>query len=318
MAAIRVIHRRRFLQVLAAASFGVNESFGGAAVPGEKITESSDSMLIIDTHAHIYSPDEKRYPPIDEPLRPPGGKSSLEDLRQESRRNGVDAACIIQTSTFYRFDNRYICDSSKAAPEWTSGVCTLDPDNPHSPGLLKEYVREYGIRGMRSIPAQDGMLDHAGVRSLWKTALEEGIVINVLTHLDRAEQADRLISELPDLPVVLDHCLYLQVGPELKPILAQVLKMSRHRNLHAKLTFLPTGSRTGYPCADMHDACLKIIDAFGPERCVWGSAFPSELWTPKVSYAEHLRIFTHALPLKEAARAEILGQTARRLWFPDL
>ena len=40
-------------------------------------------MLIIDTHAHIYSPDEKRYPPIDKPLRPPGGKGSLEDLQRE-------------------------------------------------------------------------------------------------------------------------------------------------------------------------------------------------------------------------------------------
>ena len=77
-----------------------------------------------------------------------------------------------------------------------------------------------------------------------------------------------------------------------------MLRLSRHKNLHAKLTFLPTGSTTGYPCADMHAACLKIIDAFGPERCVWGSDFPSDLWTPKVSYAEHLKIFTEALPLK--------------------
>ena len=275
-------------------------------------------MFIIDTHAHIYSPDENRYPPIDKPLRPPGGKGSLEDLHQESRQNGVAAACIIQTSTFYRFDNRYIRDSSKAAPEWTAGVCTLDPDDPHSPGLLSRYVREYGIRGMRSIAARDGRFDHPGVRALWKTALEEGIVINALTHLDRAEQVDRLIHELPDLPVVLDHCLYPEVGPSLGPILAQVLKMSRHRNLHAKLTFLPIGSATGYPCADLHDACLKIIAAFGPERCVWGSDFPCELWTPQVSYEEHLRIFTDALPLKEAARAAILGQTARRLWFPEL
>ena len=34
-------------------------------------------MLIIDTHAHIYAEDEKRYPPIDKPLRPPGLKGTL-------------------------------------------------------------------------------------------------------------------------------------------------------------------------------------------------------------------------------------------------
>ncbi len=275
-------------------------------------------MLILDTHAHIYSPDEDRYPPIDEPLRPPGGKGSLEDLRKESQANGVTAACIIQTSTFYRFDNRYICDSAKAASDWTAGVCTLDPDDPHSPGLLQQYVREYGIRGMRSIAARNGRFDHDGVRALWKTALDEGIVINALSGLKVADQVDQLVGEFPALRVVLDHCLNPEVGPNLEATVEQVLKMSRRRNLHAKLTFLPTGSKTGYPCEDMHATCRAFIDAFSPERCVWGSDFPCELWTPRVSYAEHLKIFNEALGLSERARVQILGETARRLWFPNL
>jgi predicted TIM-barrel fold metal-dependent hydrolase len=275
-------------------------------------------MLILDTHAHIYSPDEKRYPPIDKPLRPPGGKGSLEDLRRESQENGVAAVCIIQTSTFYRFDNRYICDSAKAASDWTAGVCTLDPDDPHSPGLLQQCVREYGIRGMRSIAGRDGRFDHPGVRALWKTALDEGIVINALSGLATAPQVDQLLGEFPGLPVVLDHCLNPEVGPNLEATLKQVLTMARRPNLHAKLSFVPTGSKTGYPCADMHEPCRRILDAFGPERCIWGSDFPSALWTPRVSYAEHLRIFREALVLPAETLAQILGETARRLWFPNL
>jgi predicted TIM-barrel fold metal-dependent hydrolase len=275
-------------------------------------------MLTVDTHAHIYSPDERRYPPIDKPLRPPGGKGSLEDLKKESQANGVRAVCAIQTSTFYRFDNRYICDSAKANPEWVAGVCTLDPDDAHSPGLLAQYVREYGVRGMRSIPARDGRLDHPGVRALWKTGLERGIVINVLINRDKASHLHRLLREFAGLRVVLDHCLNLKAGAELEPTLAEVLRLAQYKNLHAKLTFVPTGSTTGYPCADMHAACLQVIDAFGAERCVWGSDFPCELWCPKVSYAEHLRIFSRDLPLSDTARTAILGETARRLWFPRL
>jgi len=275
-------------------------------------------MLIIDTHAHIYSPAEKRYPPIDKPLRPPGGKGSLEDLQRESAANRVKAVCAIQTSTFYRFDNRYICDSARAHPDWIAGVGTLDPDDPHSPGLLQQFVRNDRIRGMRSIPARDGKLNHPGVRALWKTGSDQGIVINLLIDRDKASEADFLLKEFSGLRVVLDHCLNLKAGTDFEAILADVLSLSRHRNLHAKLTFVPTGSTTGYPCADMHAACLKIIDAFGPERCVWGSDFPCELWTPKVTYAEHLKIFAEALPMKDTARAQILGETARRLWFPGL
>ncbi len=276
------------------------------------------SMPIVDTHAHIYSPDEQRYPPIENPLRPPPGRGSVEDLRQESRRRGVDLVCAIQTSTFYRFDNRYILDTARAHPDWVAGVCTLDPDDPRSPELLSLHVREYGIRGMRSIPARDGMLDHPGVRALWKAALEEGIVINVLIGPEKADECDRLLADFPGLRVVLDHCLNLKVGPGLNPALDKVLQLSKRRNLHAKMSFVPTGSETGFPCEDMHEAALKVIYAFGPERCVWGSDFPNGLWTPMVTYEEHLRIFTHSLPLHDGDRAAVLGGTATKLWFPRL
>lgn len=272
-------------------------------------------MDIVDTHAHIYSPDERRYPVIDKPLRPPGGKGSLEDLRKDAQAAGVAACCLIQVSTFYRFDNRYIADSAKANPDWTAGVVTLSPDNPDSPLLLAGLARDYGIKGMRSIPAADGRLDHPGVRALWRTALDMGLVINVLTTREKTGEIDRLLRDFRALPVVLDHCLNLKVGPELQPILDAVLFLSNRPNLHAKVTCVPTGSATGYPCADMHEPILKVIDAYGPERCVWGSDFPCELWTPKVSYAEHLRIFQKDLPLSAAAREQVLGATARRLWF---
>ena len=96
-------------------------------------------MLIIDTHAHIYGEDEKRYPPIDKPLRPPGGKGTLGDLRATSASHGVRAACLIQVSTFYRFDNRYVCDCAKVSSDWAAAVCTLDPDDPQAE---LEWARE--------------------------------------------------------------------------------------------------------------------------------------------------------------------------------
>lgn len=275
-------------------------------------------MPIIDTHAHIYSPDETKYPVIEKPLRPPKGKGSLEGLREESRANGVRAVCAIQTSTFYRFDNRYILDTSKANPDWVAGVCTLDPDDPRSPSLLVRNAREYGVRGMRSIAAADKRLDHPGVRALWKTALDEGIVINVLTGPELTDQVDRLLRQFPALPVVLDHCFNPKAGPDLDPTVEKVLWLSRHHNLHAKLTFVGSSCVSSYPCTDLHDACLRIARAYGAERCVWGSDYPNGLWTPKVTYAEHLKIFTEALPFSQTEREAILGGTAQRLWFPNL
>jgi predicted TIM-barrel fold metal-dependent hydrolase len=91
--------------------------------------------------------------------------------------------------------------------------------------------------------------------------------------------------------------------------------LARHPNLHAKLTFIPTGGGEKYPCRDMHEPCRQVIKAYGPERCVWGSNFPCELWCPKVTYAQHLKIFTHELGLDQKTQEAVLGTTARRLWF---
>ena len=276
-------------------------------------------MLIIDTHAHIYSPDEKKYPPLPKPLRPPGGRGSTEDLLKEIQAAGVTAVCAIQTQTFYGFDNRYVCDSSRANPTWMAGVCNLNPDDPQSPATLRTLARDCAIRGYRSIPApRSKKLDDDNVRRMWRTAAELGIVVNVLINRGNAAGLGTLLGEFPSLRVVLDHTMNLKAGPDLQPTLAEVLRLARFKNLHAKLTFIPTGSATGYPCADMHDACLQVIKAYGPERCVWGSDFPCELWCPKVSYTEHLRIFAKDLPLNDDARSKILGGTARRLWFPGL
>lgn len=272
-------------------------------------------MLIVDTHAHVYAPDETKYPPIAQPLRPPAGAGPFEHLRRETLAHGVAKACLVQTSTFYRFDNRYTMDCSRAAPGWTAGVCTLSPDDPASPGLLRRYAAEFHCRGMRSIPAADGRLDHPGVRALWKTAAELGLVINVLVGRSHAAELERLLREFRTLRVVLDHCMNLKAGPELAPTLETVLRLAAHPNLHAKLTFLPTGSATGYPCADMHEPCMKVVEAYGANRCVWGSDFPLELWAPRLTYAQHLRLFAYELPFRHSDRARILGGTAARLWF---
>lgn len=277
-------------------------------------------MLIIDCHAHIYSADEKRYQPRDKPLRPPGGRGSVEDLRRVSQANGVQAVRAIQTLTFYGYDNRYLCDSAKANRSWMRGVCTLDPDDPHSPGLLREYAREYGVASLRSVPSPARKtFDDVGVRALWKMAASEGVTVDIfLMHPDMVPSATKLLQEFPEMKVGFCHCMDLKPGPLLARSLDEVLKLARFQNLYPKVDFIGTGTQRKFPCEDLHEPCLKIIDAYGPERCVWTSCFPNDLWTPKITYAEHLRIFTEVLPLKAEARRRILGETARRLWFPEL
>ncbi|HTM48387.1 MAG TPA: amidohydrolase family protein [Bryobacteraceae bacterium] len=272
-------------------------------------------MLILDTHAHIYSEDEKRYPPVPKPLRPPGNTGSLASLERSLKANGVAGACIVQATTFYRWDNRFICDTAARTRRWTAAVCTLEPDDPHSPGLIKHFVQKYGIRALRSYPAKDGKLDNPAVAALWKACGESGIAVNVLCNRDNADALARMLEKFPRRPVTIDHCLNLKAGPDHDAILADLLRLAKYPNAHAKLSYLATGSAEPYPFRDMHDSCARIIGAFTPERCVWGSDFPCELWTPKATYAQNLALFASELKMETAAREAILGKTARRLYF---
>ena len=299
--------RREFLQATGVATAGLTFAQGSSA--------AQQVPLVIDCHAHIYGEDEQRYPTIKNPYRPPSGTGTVSHLRREMDAAGVRYVTAIQTSTFYRFDNRFTADSSRAHRNYMAGVVTLNPDNPDSAAMLKKYVNEYHVRGMRSIPAKSGRLDDPGVNKLWATAEQLGIVINALVGRDKRAQIESLAKRHAGLRVVIDHCLNLKAGPELEPTLDDLRALAELPNVHAKLTFIPTGSAEPYPCGDMHDACRAVIDAFGARRCVWGSDFPCELWCPKVTYSQHLRIFTDELGLDRDAKEAVLGTTAQRLWF---
>lgn len=276
-------------------------------------------MMLTDCHAHIYSPDETHFPMIENPLRPPTGTGTLEHLRREMAANGVQRVVAIQTSTAYRWDNRFLTHTARANAPWMVGVCTLNPDDPGSPELLRRYVADCRVRGLRSVPAggpERPQLDHPGVDALWAAAEDLGIVVNVLIHVEHADELERLLKRHRRLRVVLDHCMYPRGHEGLGGTTIQrALALASHPNLYAKLTWLVDTSDSGYPFGDTHPLLRAIVDAYGPERCVWGSDFPCELWTPKASYATSLRLFREALGLTQAQLGIILERVPGELWF---
>lgn len=301
--------RRKFIQTTGIATAAI------ATVSEELLADSEKPSLIIDCHAHIYGEDENKYPTRDDPYRPPSGTGTVSHLKRQMKANGVSYVTAIQTGSYYQWDNRFTSDSARDHSDFMAGVVTLDPDNPYSPEMMKYYVSRYNVRGMRSVPARSGLLDDPGVDGLWSMAEDLGIVINVLVNRDKRPEIESLVERHPKLRIVIDHCLNLKADENHDATLEAVVALAQLPNAHAKLTFIPTGTNEPYPCRDLHDTCKTVIKAFTPRRCVWGSDFPTELWCPNITYAQHLRIFTHELGLDEQSKKAILGETAHRLWF---
>jgi L-fuconolactonase len=282
-------------------------------------------MIITDTHAHIYSLDEVRYPAAPNPLRPPTSAGTLEHLRHEMAAVGVQRVVAIQTGSFYGWDNRFLVDSACGNPSWMVGVCTLDPDNPASPGILRQLAQDHHVRGLRSVPgggtgiySSGTCMDHPGVQALWRVAEEQGLVVNALLHVDQADALEHLLRRHPALRVVLDHCMYPRGRDGLQgETIQNVLRLAKYPNLYAKLTWLVDSSDQAYPFEDTYPLLHAVVRAYGAERCVWGSDFPCELWTPKASYAQAFTLFTQALGLSAEQLEAILSTTPGQLWFGE-
>jgi predicted TIM-barrel fold metal-dependent hydrolase len=271
--------------------------------------------MIVDTHAHIYSPDEVAYPVIEKPYRPPVGTGTPERLREEMTRAGVDRVMMVQTTTFYGWDNSFIRDTASVTGDWAVGVCTLNPEDPHSTDVLYALVTRANVKALRTYASgPERTYDTVGNRRLYAAARECGIVINALLNVKQADGLARVLTDFPDVPVVLDHCLALDVNRDYAATVQAVLELARFPQLRAKLTFLPTGSAEEYPFRDLHDACKRFIAAYGAERCIWGSDYPTELWCPKTTYEGHLNLFREALGLSAGEQAAILGGTAGTLY----
>jgi L-fuconolactonase len=288
-------------------------------------TESSPRPLIIESHAHVYSPDEWRFPPRPDASRPSVGVGTLDHLIRTCEDNGIAAVVVIQTGTFYGWDNRYLAHLSSTESGWIAGVCALSAEDPRSPHLLREYVRDQSVRGVRILAASSGHLDVPEVRSLWAAAADLGLVVNVLASTAHLDEVSSLLQRFPSTPAVIEHGLAINRSATaddrsatIRESVSALRILAESSNAVVELCDLPSVSAEPYPFADAHEPYLQIIDAFGPERCVWGSCFPTEFWVQKASQKQSIDIYAQVLPLAENARRQILGLTAARLWFPDL
>ena len=71
-------------------------------------------------------------------------------------------------------------------------------------------------------------------------------------------------------------------------------------------------SRAAYPYDDIWEPVLKIIDAFGLHRCMWGTD-----WTRTsgmLTYEQGVAPFRNTTKLSDSDRAALMGGTLERVY----
>jgi predicted TIM-barrel fold metal-dependent hydrolase len=281
-------------------------------------------MDLTDTHCHIISPDQSKYP-----RAPLGGKQSgwassrpvtAENLVAAMDKAGVGQAVIVQASTAYGYDNSYVLDSCARWPRRFVAVGTFDPLEADAPVRLEAAVRHGGLAGVRlfttgsTMTGQGEWFAASETFGFWRAAGELAVTVCLQMRLGAATaQLRSVLEKFPSVTVFLDHMGYPDIAASPSAAGRQVAELARYPGLHLKLTH-----RSLEPLRDAGKEAVAFLDpvvqAFGAERIAWGSNFPAA----EQPLAELVDLATNVLEvLPESARAQIFAGTARHL-YPSL
>ena len=235
---------------------------------------------------------------------------------------GVDGAILVSPFTMYRFDASYALEVHKRHPGRFGLVKPLDVSDPAVGDTVAAWAKTPGAVGVRVMMNRDVSTDPAdpGVNRVLAAAARHSLPVNLLAW-GRLDQAGQLAARNPSAQLVIDH-LGLQQPFEPPPPaqpwadLPKVLALAAHPNIAIKISGACTLSHEPFPYRDIWDPLRRIFDAFGLDRCLWGTD-----WTRAVgllTYAQGVDAFRVTDRLSDADRATLMGGALERVykWSP--
>lgn len=241
--------------------------------------------------------DTERYPFTPLLGYTPKAAAPVEGLITRMDACGVDAAVLVQPS-YYGYDNRYLQESVARFPERLRGVGLADPAVPHFP---KDWA---GVRLNAVGYPGPGWLTETAEAGFWRKAEWDGLVVCVQCAADQVAELVAVAQAYPGVRCVVDH-----LG---RGAWEDLLASSGVRNLFVKVSGMASVSAEPYPYRDVWPRVAAILQAFGPERCLWGTDANG---TDVAAYRAQVALWRDLLPLAPGEREAVMGGTAHRLFF---
>lgn len=282
--------------------------------------------MIIDTHAHIVSSDQDKYPPsplggdldprvYDDPV-------TAERLLALMDANGVEKALLVQRAHIYGYDNAYVVDSANAHPDRFRAIVCLDAETADAETQLLHWCASGAVAGVRIVapgltspfvPDPNlGVAWFAGekARRIWRLASDKGLSVAIhFYRWNRVEGLRALQKLLPDFPgvrVVLDHASNVSGGKAagfgVDADLAALRAVSP--NVYQKVSTINLG-RLHADGENLREFYTALAQVCGSDKIVWGS----DIAQTKGAYTDmiaHFHSFCGSDAAEERARKAAL------------
>lgn len=277
-------------------------------------------MPIIDSQVHVYEANTPKRPWATQPNWPP--HVTGDEMVAAMDAVGVDGAIFISAFSQYRYDASYAIEVQKAHPGRFGIVKPVDPDNPAVDEVIAEWKRTPGTVGIRiMMPAEaKHQTGDPGLDRILRSAVRHDFPVNMLCW-GNVDAGIALIDRHPETRFIIDHLAIMQPRTPPAPAepwadLPKVLALAKRKNAVIKVSGACTLSREPYPFNDIWDPLARVFDAWGLDRCLWGTD-----WTRAyavVNYAQAVTAFQMKDRLSESDRAMLMGGACAKAyrWTP--
>ncbi|AQG80203.1 amidohydrolase family protein [Spirosoma montaniterrae] len=273
---------RRDLFRMVAGALAVSAARAGSALADSHAASALvNNDWVIEWNAHIFSPDTNRFPIHQQAVyKPDLSKHPADPLAaylDRLREQRIDRAVIVQPEP-YGDDHRLVLDCLRREPDRLRGTSLFYPRDARAPQKLAELVRQeprivstrfHAHRGKENY--LDSFAD-AGVRALWKQAVNLNLIVELHIGPNYAGQVGKLMRDFPASKVLIDHLAEPHLGSAVE--FADVLDLATFTNVYMKLSGLGHFATDAPYYDSARSFTRRVVQAFGPNRMVWGSGPP--------------------------------------------
>ena len=223
----------------------------------------------------------------------------------------------------YQYDASYAVEVQKKHPGRFGIVKPVNPDDPKVEDVIAEWKKTPGTVGIRiMLPKEkERKFDDPGLDRIARAAVKYDFPVNIL-FWGNIDVGTKVIDRHPDTRFIVDHLGIMQprtpetLAAEPWADLPKVVDLAKRKNAVIKISGACTLSKKPYPYPDIWDPLAKIFDAWGFERCLWGTD-----WTRAfavVDYEKAVTPFRQTNRLSESERTMLMGGACEKAyrWAP--
>ena len=269
-------------------------------------------MQIVDSQIHLWenatmSPQHRQIPTY-----------SMDDALQEMAQAGVDAAVLHPPSTLGEAMNALAVDAARQHPDTFCILGNFDLQSPDRLDIVKHWRQRPGMLGFRftfNQPHQQRWWTDGSLDWFWTACEQAGLPIGLLAGGHMADLGT-IAARHPGLKLHIDHCGRGGGGgggtdEAAFANLGEMLALATHPNVAVKLSGAPSYSSHPYPYRNIHPYLRQIFDAFGPQRCFWGT----DITRMPCSYRQCVTMFTEELSWLQGRDKELVMGEAICDWL---